>query len=179
VSNSQSFTLGEGSTISGPNEPFKRAADKEKKTAAEIEEEDAMRRLERLTEQLKNSSAMQEQVDDLLRLNRRQGVTNTDKLRVVLKAKRSQRCMDDSEDDIGAVFRAKRLRLEGEKAMEKRSCFKGLFDVNRSSSGTKSVVESGDAEAAFITVRPAKKKPGRSKKRKKKKKKKHVVEITL
>jgi len=156
------------------NEPFKRVADEEKKTAEELEEEDAMKRLERLTKQLKNSSAMQEQVDDLIRLNRRKGITNTDTLRQVLKQKRNRLADDDLLTDMGAVFRAKRLKLEAERAKENQGYFKGMFGISQSNSFVKSLK---DEEKAFLVAKPCKKRTG--KKKKKKKKKKLIVEITL
>jgi len=176
-------------TVSGcvmHNEPFKKQAVEERKTQAELEQEDAMKRLERQTEQLKNSTVMQEQVDDLIRLNRRKGSTNTDFLRKVLKNKRSREDLTDGNDDDGAVFRQKRLKLDGETSTkEKRGLFKGMFGAPVSNEDVSIKVHlaqpapgevSLESEPFSIVSKPKKNKKG---KRRKKKKKKIIVEVAL
>jgi len=169
------------------NEPFKRQAVVERKTQAELEEEDAMKRLERQTEQLKNSTAMQEQVDDLLRLNTRQGQTNTDILREALRNKRKKEEVIEDNVDDAVLFRQKRLKLESEMKKTSGGFFKGMFGAP----GKKKPDVSGPAHLAQTDVREferkeeqilkvkSSKKSKKGSKRKKKKKKKVRVAITL
>jgi len=170
------------------NEPFKRQAVEDRKTQAELDEEDAMKRLERQTEQLKNSSAMQEQVDDLLRLNKRQGVTNTDEIREALRNKRARDEGSNEENvDDAIVFRQKRLELEAEKKKINGGFFKGMFgapgsnkvEISEALHLTDSVVREVECkEEPFLVVKSSKKSK-RNNKRKKKKRKKVKVAISL
>jgi len=169
------------------NEPFKRQAVEERKTKEELEEEDQMKRLERLTAQMKNSTSMQEQVDDLIRLNRRKGSTNTDLLREVLKNKRSRETQNDENDDDVSLFRSKRLKLEAKK--EHSGFFKGMFGTLDGNDKDVSVEVQNDElkpkdvtqeSEHFIVARKMKKsKKGKKRKKKKKQKKKIIVEVAL
>lgn len=181
------------------NEPFKKAVKEERKTAEELEQENAMERLERITFELKTSSAMQEQVDDLIHLNKRKGSTNTDKLRNVLNKKRDRNEFETEEEHIRLndqevkSFREKRLKME-ENSVDKPRSF-GFFApppkkrrLDPANSDSKEEPKRPDALSEGVTpskpggflgvkVKVKVRKAGDKKKKKKKKRKKKSVSI--
>jgi len=179
------------------NEPFKRAVKEERKTQQELEDENAMQRLERITEQLKTSSQMQEQVDDLIHLNKRKGSTNTDKLRNVLNKKRDRNEFETEEEAVRLndrerkAFREKRLKMEAEASDKPKKTY-GFFgappkkkprldptDSDKKEEPRRDALSEGAPPpkpkavgVVKVKVKKAKSADGKRKKKKKKKKKK-------